>query len=80
MGIPGAWTVSLSENCWIVFETHSLGKILHQALQTCSLTELAFVEGFESNWHGVRTLKIGVDARYELLPCPIIAEANTIDK
>jgi len=35
-------------------------------MQTRSLTELAFLEGFDTNRRGVRTLTIGVDARYEV--------------
>ncbi|EDR09343.1 uncharacterized protein LACBIDRAFT_318829 [Laccaria bicolor S238N-H82] len=36
-------------------------EILCKAMQTRSLTELAFSEGFDTNWHGVQTLTIGVD-------------------
>ena len=35
-------------------------------MQTRSLTELAFLEGFNANRRGLRTLTIGVDVRYEL--------------
>ena len=42
-------------------------QILSPAAQERSLAELAVMEGFVPNRHGLRTIIIGVDARY--VPC-----------
>ena len=38
------------------------------------------MEGFETNRHGQRTLKVGVDARYRLSLFLLITEVNTVDE
>jgi len=53
MGIPGIWEVHSLNFFYHMYLTHCLNQILHKAMQTHSLTELAFSEGFDTNWHGV---------------------------
>jgi hypothetical protein len=67
MGIPGIWEVCPLNYYAQCTSYHRLDQILCKAMQTRSLTELAFLEGFDGNRRGVRTLTIGVDARYEVL-------------
>ena len=61
MGVPGLWDVrSISVLFFLPF-AHNL-KLLRPASERRSLTNLAFVDGFERNITGTRGLRIGIDA------------------
>ena len=53
MGIPGIWEVRSLNFFYYMYLTHCLNQILRKAMQSHSLTELAFSEGFDANRRGV---------------------------
>lgn len=59
----------IGANCKSEFSSANMGvkglwKILSPAAQEASLTELAVMEGFVPNRHGLQAIIVGIDARY----------------